>query len=220
MRKQRSAAALLSFCLLIAPLVASATDFGLGVKVGTLGAGGDATLSLNDSFALRLTGSILQWDTDDEIDDVDYHLELDYTSFGALVDVHPFSNGFRFSGGLMFNDNGIVLKATPSESEEIGGNTYTPEQIGVITGNLAFDDIAPYFGIGYGRAGAGDQGLTFTIDFGLLFQSYELDLSASGLAATDPQFLRDLEEEEGDIQEELDNFKIYPVIAVGLAYRF
>lgn len=192
----------------------------LGVKAGTLGLGADVTVMVTEHVNLRVNGNYLQYDHEEEIDDIDYDLELDFQSLIALLDWHPFVNGFRLSGGAIFNGNELTLNGTPSENETIGGRRYTPEEIGTLMGDLDFDQLAPYVGIGYGRAVGPDRRWSFVFDLGLIFQSFEVDLRADGLLASDPQFRADLEEEEDDIQEELDDFKVYPVLAFGVAYQF
>ena len=191
-----------------------------GVKVGTLGLGADATVDVLPWMNVRATGNYLDYSYEKTIDNIAYDLTLKYQGIGVLLDLHPFKNGFRISGGAIFNNNHIDLDATPTESEKIGDHTYTPEQIGTISGKLKFSSTAPYFGIGYGDAVGPDKSFSFVFDLGVMYQSYDIDLSANGQAAQHPQFQQDLAEEEQKIQDDLDGFKIYPVLAFGVAYHF
>lgn len=191
-----------------------------GIKVGTLGVGADVTIGIHQRLNLRLNGNYLTYDYDDTIEDIDYNLDLDFSSGMALLDWHPFANGFRISGGAIMNENSIDLKATPNTSKTIGGHTYTPAQIGNLKGKLDFEDVAPYAGIGFGHAVGENQRLSFVFDLGVLFQSYDVDLSATGPVSQLPQFQSDLREEENEIQDDLDNFEYYPVVAIGIAYKF
>ena len=45
-------------------------------------------------------------------------------------------------------------------------------------------------------------------------------LRATGTSAGDPAFQADLAKEERDIRDDLDDLEIYPVISVGLFFRF
>ena len=206
--------------ILISTSFVSAGGVATGVKIGTLGLGADVTIGLHERLNLRLNGNYLSYDYDDEIDDIEYTLDLDFKSGMALADWHPFANGFRITGGAIFNENGITMDATPTKNKEIGGRAYTPAQIGTLHGEIEFDNVSPYAGIGFGHAVGENQRLSFIFDLGVIFQSYEFDLSSDGLAAQSPQFQADLAEEEKDVQDTLDDFKIYPVIAFGIALKF
>jgi hypothetical protein len=191
-----------------------------GVKIGTLGIGADVTVGLHERLNLRVNGNYLNFGYDDTIDDIDFELDLDFKSAIGMLDWHPFANGFRISAGAIYNGNQIELTATPTEPEKIGDNEYPPELIGDLEGELEFENVAPYVGIGFGHAVGENQRLSFIFDLGVIFQSYEVSLDATGPAAQLPQFQQDLQREEDDIQEDLDGFKIYPVLSFGIAYKF
>ena len=197
-----------------------AGDVALGAKVGTLGLAGDLTIGISPAMNIRLNANYLYWEYDADIEDISYETELDYSSFMALLDVHPFSNGFRLTGGVIKNNNAISLYATPSDSTTIGGREYTPEQIGTITGTLDFEDVSPYAGIGFGHPFASGGPWSFVFDLGVVFQPYEVTLTADGLAAESRAFQKDLKEEEEDVQDFFDQMEIYPVLSFGIAYRF
>lgn len=197
------------------------TGFALGLKVGTLGIGGDATVYLDDWVNFRGNLSWLDFTYSDTIDDIDFDMNMDYQTAMLLLDFYPFPAGnFRITGGVVFQDNTIKVDGTPTESETIGDNEYTPEQIGTINGVADFDDFAPYVGIGYGNAVLPDASLTFIVDFGVIFQTYDIEITSTGAAANDPAFQADLDELEQDIEDDLNRFKIYPVINFGIAYHF
>ncbi|MEL6962325.1 MAG: hypothetical protein AAFO01_06185 [Pseudomonadota bacterium] len=87
--------------------------FGLFVSpaVSTLGLGLEAGARLNDNFGLRFGGNWLGFEYDGVEGDLDYDADVTLASLGALVDYHPFSGGFRVSGGLRFNFNQADLMA-------------------------------------------------------------------------------------------------------------
>lgn len=206
--------------ILFSTACAMAGGFGAGIKVGTLGLGADVTVGLHEQLNLRANGNYLNFDYDRDIDNIEYNLDLDFASGMLLLDWHPFSNGFRISGGAVFNDSSMAVQGTPTEPEEIGDNTYPPELIGTIRGKVEFEDVAAYVGIGFGNVVGEDQSLSFIFDLGIVFQSYELELSNDGAISQYPPFQADLAKEEAKIQEDLDGYKVYPVIAFGIAYKF
>jgi len=191
-----------------------------GVKVGTLGIGADVTVGLHDRLNLRLNGNYLNFGYKDTIDDIEYDIDIDFKSAIGMLDWHPFANAFRISAGAIYNENQIELTATPTEPEKIGDNEYPPELIGDLEGELEFENVAPYVGIGFGHAVGENQRLSFIFDLGVILQSYEVSLDATGPVSQLPQFQQDLQREVDDIQEDLDGFKIYPVVSLGIAYKF
>jgi hypothetical protein len=116
----------------------------------------------------------------------------------------------------MKNRNGIDLKARPTDDVEIGNTTYTPAQAGTLRGNVDFNDTAPYFGIGYGSAAKGPKRVRFAFDLGVLQQgSGDVSISSSSrLVSSD-----DLRQEEADLEDDIDNYKLWPVIALGISFR-
>jgi len=197
------------------------TGFALGLKIGTLGIGADASVYLDDWVNFRANIGFLDFTFKDTIDDIDFDLDVDFQTAMFLLDFFPFDGGnFRISGGVALLDNSMTVEGTPYGSEEIGDTEYTAEQIGTINGDVEFDNVAPYVGIGYGNAVLPDASLTFVVDFGVIFQTYDIAITSSGTAANDPGFQEDLADLEQDIEDEVNRFKIYPVINFGIAYHF
>ena len=191
--------------------------FTLSGKAGTLGVGPELTTKLATDINVRVGFNTFDLDFDDEeIDDVDYDLGIDLSSLSAIVDWHIFDDPFRISGGFISMHNEINLNATPNKNVEIGYSTYTPAQIGTLNGSLDIDGLSPYVGIGWGNPFAGKRRWGFTLDMGLAFtDSPDVKLTSSGIAT-----LADLEKERRDIEDDFDSLKVYPVITLGLFFRF
>lgn len=197
------------------------TGFALGLKLGTLGIGADASIYLDDWVNFRANIGYLDFTYKDTIDDIDFDLDVNFQTAMFLLDLYPFEGGnFRISAGVALLDNELGIDGTPDGNEEIGDNEYTPEEIGTISGAAEFDEVAPYIGIGYGNAVRPDYSVTFVVDFGVIFQTYDVTITSSGTAANDPTFQQDLAELQQDIEDEINRFKIYPVINFGIAYHF
>ena len=196
---------------------------GVGVKVGTLGLGGDVSLPIfPDRLNLRVSGNYLNFSYDGTADDIDYEFTLDFKDLMLLGDWHPFANNFRISGGMVWHDSSKVkLEGTPTDDVDIGDHEYSPEAIGTLRGQLDFEDMAPYVGIGFGNAiGPYEQTWSFVFDLGVIIQTFDATLEADGPAASIPQFQADLRKEEEELQDDLDGFEIYPVLQFGVAYHF
>jgi hypothetical protein len=196
----------------------------LGAKIGTTGLGADLVFGINRFVNLRsgFNYGLFTWNV--TLGDVDYKLESNLMSTPLLVDIHPFAGHFRISGGLYFQPGSKAdISATPDQNVQIGNHTYPPDVVGTLNGEIEIaDTVAPYVGIGFGNAVGEDQMLTFMLDLGVVFQSYDVTLTSNGAGMTTKldTFRKDLEVEEAALQEDLDSFKVYPVITFGIAYHF
>lgn len=192
-----------------------------GFKASTLGAGAEIGTSLGDSFGIRLTGNYFSADYDDTVDSIDYNLDLNLLSFGAMLDWYPFSNAFRITAGALFNSNEIEAQADSSASYEIGETTYPAASVGTLQGEVDFNAIAPYAGIGIDTSFDKNYGLGIVLELGVVYQgSPDVSLTADGPLAGDPAFQAELAREEKSIQNDLDEYKLYPVLTAGLIFRF
>lgn len=190
----------------------------LGVKIGTLGGSVEATIPLAPVVNLRGVYNYLDFSSDDTVDDVEYEIDVAFESYGGYLDWHPLQNNFRVSAGVLVNNNEILLDARPTGTTTIGDTDYPAAALGTLSGVLDFEDFAPYLGIGFGNAAAGPGHWSFSFDLGVLFQNYDVTLSATGPANSVPGFAEDLAAEEEEIQNELDGFELYPVLSFGIAY--
>jgi hypothetical protein len=191
----------------------------VGAKIGTLGIGIAGEYRLSESFGLALGANYFKYDFDFTADEIDYDAELNLASLNFLAHYYPTRGRFRLTGGLGFNGNEIDAQSKGDASLEIGGTTYTASQVGTIDGKIDFRAVAPYLGLGWGPSVEKRWGFTF--DIGVLFQgSPDVELTASGLLANSPAFQADLAEEQRAIEDELEKFQYYPIIGLGIYYRF
>jgi hypothetical protein len=187
-------------------------------KTGTLGLGGELTTGIAPSVNARVGLNTLDFDFDADIDDIEYDIGLDFSSFTALVDWYIFDDSFRISGGIVSLNHELALDATPNENVDIGDNEYTPAQVGTLFGSVEIDDVAPYIGIGWGDTLGRNKRWGFYTDLGVAFAgSPNAKLSATG---TTPGLAADLARERDDIEDDLEPLKFYPVLSAGLFFRF
>lgn len=195
---------------------AGADGFGLGVKAGTLGLGVEGTFGVSPRVNVRAGINDYSLSRNETASGISYDGDLDLRSLALLLDWHPFAGTFRLTAGLMQNKNALKLTATPTSNQEIGGMTYTPAQIGTLSGDVTFKKSVPYAGIGWGNAARHGR-FGFNFELGAMFQgSPKVSLTASGGAVSQA----DLASEAQSAEADLDEFKIYPVIALGFSFRF
>ena len=111
------------------------------------------------------------------------------------------------------------LSSQEGATYEIGGTTYTAAEVGTLSSKTSFASTAPYLGIGYDFSLLGKVGLN--LDIGVLWQgSPDVTLTADGLFAEDADFLASLESERQELEDEVKDFKAWPVISLGFVVNF
>lgn len=118
--------------------------------------------------------------------------KMNFNTLGALLDYKPFGGSFRFTGGLYYDGRTF---------EAAGGS---------LGGSITYAPIAPYLGIGIGSFGAttvDKKGFLVNFDAGVMFSKATVN------ASSDPQTTQDL-------NNALASFPYYPVISLGVGYRF
>jgi len=234
MRNQRTARAnILTFLLIVligttigfvgSPVVeAGESGVALTLRVGTEGAGADLGFRFSDSLAGRVGFSAFLYSSDKTYGDVDYEIDANLSLGNLLVDWYPGGRDFRLTGGAILNNNELkaVGVLVPGTTYEIGGVEYTAEELGSVDGVVDYDSFAPYLGIGWGNPFNSSKSWSFQVDLGVFYQGTG-DLV---LTAENPQNIPGMEEaleaEAETVLDEIDDYKIYPVVAVGVSYRF
>ncbi|MEE4450476.1 hypothetical protein [Novosphingobium resinovorum] len=192
----------------------------VAVTGGTLGIGPEVTFRPSSIIGVRASATFLGLGHDVGVDDIDYHGDLKLRSWGANADLYPFDNGLRLSAGLRVSRNRIDLVATPGESVTVGETVYTPEQIGTIEGKVKARKVAPTFTLGYARNRS--RGLAWSIDAGVMLHGRPrtYDVVATGELATNPLFQDDLARERAEIEDKVDDYKVYPIVQLSIGYTF
>ena len=199
-------------------------DAAIGLKAGTLGAGIEATFEVADRFNIRVGGNYFKLGTEVDVEGNDYDLDLKLNSYAALGDWFVTDAPFRVTAGLVLNNNNLNGEALPSNSYEIGDLIFTNAEVGNLNAEIDFKSLAPYLGIGWGNPLADDSDWTFFLDLGIIFAGKpSLDITSTGGALSDDPILLDsIAQVEQDFRDtdEINYLKFYPVISVGLNYRF
>lgn len=198
---------------------ASAQRFGIGAQIGTLGLGGTVGISAS-RVGVRASANFMPIEPTANYSDVDYTLKLQSPQWSAMVDLY-LVGGLRLSGGLVYSTDDIQVEGDLTTSVDIGGTSYTPTEVGTLTGTISDGkDLAPYLGIGFG--GPGRSSVGFFFDLGIAFGSKPgVTLAGeNGTLSSDPLFQADLAQEAQDIEDDIDILRYYPVVSVGLTIGF
>ena len=195
----------------------------LAAKAGTTGIGADLTVGLARSLNLRLGAQAYTRSETRTEQEIEYDAKLELVSGEILLDVHPGGRGFRISGGAIVNGNAVTAVSSEDAVYTINGVPYPVGLVGRLRGRVDTNDVAPYLGIGWGNAVAPGGPWRFALDVGAFYQGKpKVSLTAEPLipALLPPRFEQDLEAERQEIEDDLDSYTVYPVVALGVSYRF
>lgn len=189
---------------------------GVTGKAGTTGLGADLTVPLITNWVnLRAGYNWFDFSKSLTEGDIDYEADLHLQSVPILIDVHPFHGSFRITGGVYYNNNELDLSAIVDASSVGSGGAAGPVNL---NGNISWSsEFAPYFGIGFGNAADDSGAIGFSLDIGAFYQgSADVILTESSGTVS----AADLAVEAQQIEDDLDSFKFFPVVTVGITFRF
>ncbi|MGQ0618948.1 MAG: hypothetical protein ACT4QA_03360 [Panacagrimonas sp.] len=212
-----------------------------GVSVGTDGIGMDYAYPFNPYLDGRVGYDFGSLSGQREEEGIDYDAELKFSAARLLLDYKPFGGGFRLSGGLYTGAPELDLKASGSDSVRLDDRRYNAS--GNLVGGIHFGNAAPYFGLGWGGTATG-TGFGASFDLGVIFTgSPQVNLAVpSGFAcdadddsSCDPvtdgfdvnggsepavAFRAAIEAEREELEDGAGDAKFWPVIRLGLHYRY
>lgn len=207
-----------------APQTAStASRIALVAEAGTAGFGPSLVITASKKVTFTVGYTWLDYDYDVDSDDASYNGQLNLSNFKAVANWHPSGGSFHLSGGVYLSDNTIDLtaKLKSGNTYEINGVSYNNTQVSSLSGLATFaDDVAPYVGIGWAKSPA-NSGFAFYADIGVIFcGDASVRFSATGSATGTQSFKDNLRQEENEINDDLSSLSVYPVLQLGVMYRF
>ena len=205
----------LVFLLVIVPSM-KGQDYAASVKASSLGIHLEAIRSFTPRFNARVGFAFLSYTANSVVKSDAYNADgnLDLKSITAMGDWFPFKNSWRLTAGVLVNPNKASLSLVPLKTYTTGNLVYTPEKLGRLNADLTFNKIAPYLGLGIGNPTAGGSGFGVTFDLGTFYQG------APKASMTATKLLGPSASQSGILQDNLSWFKFYPVMSVGLTYKF
>ncbi len=208
---------------LIFPVTAIAADIGVGVTGGTTGISVEVKVAPAKRLMLRGSYNFAELSGEIVNDDINYDGDFTLSNFGAFADIAPFGNAFILSGGAYIGEKAADLVATPSANVSIGNQVFTPTQVGSLFGRAEFNEVAPYVGLGFDNFQTTSGPWSFNARAGVMFVGsadvVELT-SADGLLSSDSMLLTELRTEIASIEEDVEDYKYFPVVTLGITRKF
>ncbi len=193
------------------PLGAVAGEMGtVFTQVGTNGVGLGYAASVNEDWAVRgvLSGynQTFTGDIGDFGPNSNLNVKLDLSSAQIVADWYPMGDGFRVSGGAVFNNNKISISGVG----KVDGVTTTVDAEVKMS-----DGVSPYLGVGYSNKPKYAKGFGVTFDLGVMFQNPKATIAPqTTLSATN------VANGTAELQNAMNKLKNMPVFAVGISYSF
>jgi hypothetical protein len=208
---------LLALVALSAPVAAQRPVIGIGFAGGTMGVGVDVAAQLHPKVAVRGRFAVMPYEPEFDLDDVTYAFQLPSPQMGLFADVTVIP--IRLTVGMRYLANDLSATATIPSTITIGDETYTSSEVTALNAALVTRTLSPYIGIGFGRVSGRGIGLFF--DAGVAMHgSPQVEFTATGPVANQPAFITELNREAATVNDDIEGFKYYPVIALGLRYGF
>lgn len=197
-----------------------ASAWGVSGQVGTLGLGFNVAHALySDYLNVRFQANFAAYSTNLNANGVNNTANVDFNTYGLLLDYMPWGGVFRFTGGLYYDNRSLSITGN---NVDIGGGV-----TGSGTAGVSFAPIAPYFGIGIGSQAASSldkKGFLFAFDAGVLFQdptAYSNLTCSSSTAGACDGFAQQNSQWVSDAQSAINSYgKFWPVLSLSMGYRF
>ncbi len=214
----------------------SMNGLAVGMSIGTLGIDAEYTQMLSEEYGLafRIMGGGFSYNGTYDDTDATYDTDVRLLNLGAVLEYHPFKNGFYVGSGLFYNGNKFELNAKPAAGATytFNGTTYNANLVGDVTGKVEnLNKAVPYIGVGYDDSLFDSGNLFFTLKAGAWYQgSPEVSLTSNNCqlgsvpavpgAPTCSDLQRDLNAEAASINNDIKDYSWWPVLQIGFIYKF
>jgi len=206
----------------------------LGASIGSIGIEAEYTHMISQKYGLsfRLMGGGFSYSGTYEDTDTTYDTDVTLKNLGAVLEYHPLKSGFYVGAGLFYNGNDFQMNAKPNGGIfTFNGVDYPSSLVGSVDGKVEeLNTAVPYIGVGYDDSLFDSGNLFFTLKAGAWYQgspkvsltAKDCILDSSPIPGTPScnDLRYDLRQEENDINDNIQDYKWWPVLQIGIVYRF
>ena len=223
--KKKNYALVLSLCFVSLAMAQDITEEtkknAMSISAGMPGIGIEYSRKLSNKFSVRAKYNFFKFDDykDGSLkineNDVNGTASVESRTIDFLLDYLPFKNSsFKLIGGFgIINKMDINLIMEYDQVLVFGDLVLDKEDYGNVTLDFSWKGVAPYLGMGFGRAiPKGKFG--FGIELGTYFSSSpDINLTATKLLAATA-------DQQKQIEETFESWKFIPLLQFRLAYAF
>ena len=188
----------------------------LTLQAGSLGFGVEVVKNVLPDLNARVGGNFFSYGLNQTNKDYDvqYDAKLRLQSFSLLADWHGLPGGFFLSAGAYINNNRIEASGVSTVDYTYGGSVYTPEDLGDLKVDVNFSKISPYVGLGLGNPVKEPGRIGFVLNVGTLYHN------APRVRVTATGMVEPTAKQQPDIENDVKDFRFFPVVSFGLSYSF
>jgi len=206
---------------------AAQAQVGITADLGSTGAGFHLVVPMETYLNGRFGVNGFQHDFDKTSKGVDYAIKGKLQTIDVLFDWYLREGSpFHLTGGLVYNGNRFDATARASQLGKftLNGKTYTAADVGTLSGRIDYRKAAPYLGIGWGNALSSKGHWSFNTDIGAFFQGNPnvklASVGCTNVKAVCDALVQDVAAERLHLTDDMNGFKVYPVLRGSLNYRF
>jgi hypothetical protein len=214
-------------CAALLASSAALAQVGVTADLGSTGAGFHVVVPMESDLNGRFGINYFKHDFNKTSSGIDYDVKGKLQTFDLLFDWYALSGSkFHLTGGLVYNGNRFDAhgKADPLGKFNLNSNVYSAADVGILSGRVAYRKAAPYLGIGWGNALAENSRWNLNADLGAFYQG-NANVNLTSIGCTTSQLVcqtlaKDVEAVRQRFGDDLNKFKVYPVLRASLSYRF
>ncbi len=211
---------------------------GIGVKVSTLGIGGEVAVAISHRSNVRVGFNAFSYGDTFDKDGVTYKGNLNLRSAQATYDMF-LVKGLHISPGVLFyNGNQVSANASVpgGKSFTLSNTNYVSDPTDPImgTGKLTVYKAAPMLLFGIGNLVPRSRHFSTSFEIGAAYQGpprprVTMNLSGSACDSTglfcrstssDPTIQSNIAAEQAKLNNSASSYKFYPVLSFGIGYKF
>ena len=223
---------------IVAAPAAAAPPFAAGVRAGTTGLGVDLVARAGERANVRLAAGSFGYDTTISTGSRDYDTEIDVASGLLLLDWYPGAGGFRVSLGAGWNGteaevSSPLLQGVPIEPPGFMLPGFQFPDVGLdfgtVSGTARGEEVVPALLVGWGNPFRGGR-WKVSFEVGAIYQGEpEVDLTVDtslqfpeipGLPGGQDLLELLAAQEERELERELEDYTVLPVVSLSLTYSF
>lgn len=205
---------------------------GFALKMSSLGAGLEVAARVSNGSNVRVGFNDFAFDHDFTEDGDQYAAQLSLFSLQATYDWFPRHGSFHLSPGLLaYNGNRLTANTSSNAAAQAAPGIFSQPVTG--SARIQFARVAPMFLVGWGNI-IPRSGRRFSVpfEFGFVYHGDpKTSLHMNRIvcnpgdmmcitASADPSIATGFQQEQMKIKQEVAPFKFYPVVSLGLGYRF
>jgi len=205
------------------PAVA-AGSWAAGAGLGTSGVGAEIAYRVSPKVVARADFDYFKYSGDIQGEFLTYQGHLKLVTGGLFVDFHPLKNPWMLSAGAYIGTRSAQAEPTLEAVNRIGGSTFLRDEVGTIQGKLKLDPFAPFIGVGWNNTFYNKHWGIKALAGAAFSKLPRVTLTRTGGIELPPETAQRLAAalgiEEGNIARNADVLTPYPVVQLGLTYRF